>query len=344
MSGQAPAADPSGNLYISVGNGTVGAGGNPSDVINRGESFLKLTKSGTNLNITSWFTPYNYSALEAGDIDLGSAGMLLIPGTTLAFSGGKEGKVYLVNRDNMGGLSGTGSSDPNVIQSWQVTALSNPNDIHGSPVWWDGADGSYTYVWGEFDYLRQYKFDWIGGKFQLPEYGRSLVQAPNGMPGGILSVSANGGNAGTAIVWASHQFSGDANQAVRPGVLRAYDAQNVGVELWNSEQLSSRDSVGNFAKYCPPTVVNGKVYLGTFSSRMNVYGLLPQPTLNITRLGNNVLISWPTNYASGYVLQASTEMVSGGWSTVTNGVITTNGTFQVTVSPANTASFYRLIR
>ena len=97
----------------------------------------------------------------------------------------------------------------------------------------------------------------------------------------MLAVSANGTNAGSGIIWASHNLVGDANQAVRPGILHAYNAQNVATELWNSEQLSARDAVGNFAKFVPPTVANGKVYLATFSNRLNVYGLLPRPSLAI---------------------------------------------------------------
>src|SRR3954449_10146566 len=93
------------------------------------------------------------------------------------------------------------------------------------------------------------------------------------MPGGFLCVSANGMTPGSGIVWASHPFSGNAQGQVRPGILHAYDAQNVANELWNSEMVSARDSVGNFAKYVPPTVANGKVYLATFSNRLNVYGL-----------------------------------------------------------------------
>ena len=127
MSGQAPAADAGGNLYLSTGNGTVGTTSDRRDPINRGESFLKLTRNGTNLTVASWFTPYNFTNLENGDIDLGSAGILLIPGTTLAFSGGKEGKLYLVNRDNMGGLSGSTTADTNIVQSFSLGA----HQIHG---------------------------------------------------------------------------------------------------------------------------------------------------------------------------------------------------------------------
>jgi Pentaxin family. len=119
------------------------------------------------------------------------------------------------------------------------------------------------------------------------------------MTGGMLAISANGTNAGTGILWGSHQFTGDANQAVRPGIIHAYDAQDVSHELWNSEQFGVRDSVGSYAKFVPPTVANGKVYLATFSNRLNVYGLLPsgrpviyqQPQSTIRFAGDPVTIS-----------------------------------------------------
>ncbi len=113
-------------------------------------------------------------------------------------------------------------------------------------------------------------------KLRAPEFAHSVTKAPVGMPGGFLSLTADGSRAGTGILWGSHQLSGDANHEVRPGILHAYDAENVGRELWNSEQKPERDSAGNFAKFCPPTVANGKVYLPTFSRRLCVYGLLPR--------------------------------------------------------------------
>jgi hypothetical protein len=272
MSGQGPAADSSGNIYLSTGNGSV------DTVANRGQSFIKLDST---LNVQSWFTPGNYVYLNNGDYDLGSGGLLLIPGTTLAMGGGKSGStvsspLYVVNRDNMGGLSSI-TTDTNIVQFFGVTPTGiGVNHIHGAPVWWDGPDGSYAYVWGESDKLHQYSFDRVNGLFVLPPYALGPTPAwVNGMTGGMLAISANGTNAGTGILWGSHQFTGDANQAVRPGILHAYDAQNVSHELWNSEQFSVRDSVGSYAKFVPPTVANGKVYLATFSNRLNVYGLLP---------------------------------------------------------------------
>lgn len=334
MSGQAPAFDASGNLYLAVGNGTV----DTSDVINRGESFLKLARSGTNLTVASWFTPYNWQDLENGDIDLGSGGLLLIPGTTLAFAGGKEGIMYLVNRDNMGGLTSSTTTNNNIVQSFPVTT----DEIHGGTVWWDGSGVSYGYLWPSSVYLQQYVFNRAAGKFTLPAFAQSPTAAPGGQPGGILALSAHGTDAGSAIVWAVHQLGGDANQQVLPGILHAYSAQNVGTELWNSEQLSSRDTVGKFAKFVPPTVANGKVYLATFANRLNVYGLQPPPPVNISFAGGNNAITWPTNTPSAYALQTTTNLVIGTWVAVTNSVAMSNGVYQVIVPATKPATFYRL--
>jgi len=102
----------------------------------------------------------------------------------------------------------------------------------------------------------------------------SNATVPGGMPGAMLSLSANGSKAGTAIVWASHPYDRDANQQVVEGILRAFDATDVRRELWNSKQNPNRDdNVGLFAKFCPPTVVNGKVYMATFSGYIAVYSL-----------------------------------------------------------------------
>ena len=324
MSGQAPAADDQGNLYLSTGNGTVDTS-LPTD---RGESFLKLTPSGTNLTVTSWFTPYNWQVLENGDIDLGSGGMLLIPGTSLALSGGKEGILYLVNRDNMGGLSGA-AADTNVVQSFQVTS----DEVHGGAVWWNISGGPYAYIWPASARLQQYRFNTPAGKFALPAFAQSPTAAPNGQPGGLLALSADGNLAGSGIIWAAHQLTGDANQSVRPGILHAYDAQNVTKELWNSEQLSARDAVGSFAKFVPPTVANGKVYLATFSGQLDVYGLLPSNpapvTLSLQSLGTQLQLTWP----SGTLQSAGAP--TGPYTNVT-------AASPFTISPAGASQFFRI--
>ena len=81
--------------------------------------------------------------------------------------------------------------------------------------------------------------------------------------------------AGSAIVWAAAAHAGDCNQPTVPGIVRAFDATNLNVELWNSKQKAARDDVGNFAQFCPPTVANGKLYVATFSNPLLVYGLDP---------------------------------------------------------------------
>jgi hypothetical protein len=193
------------------------------------------------------------------------------------------------------------------------------------------------------DYLQQYVFNRGLGKFVLPEIADSPTPAPSGHPGGFLALSANGTNSGSGIVWAAHQLGSSAQGAVRPGVLHAYNAENVAVELWNSQQLA-RDSVGNFAKFVPPTVANGKVYLATFSNRLNVYGLFTPPALNINRAGNNAILSWTTNTVYTYTLQVNSNLVTATWVNATNSVATSNGFFQVSVPASRTAAFYRLKR
>ncbi len=277
QSGQGLAVDANGYLYFMTGNGTFTADTGGSDY---SDSFVKLDPSNVingRLTVADWFTPYDQANLAANDIDLGSAGPLLIPNTNLLLGGGKEGKLYLLNRSNMGHYNGPAGPD-NVVQSFQVTSLvNNTGHIHGSPVYWDGPGGPLVYVWGEGDALKAFRLTVhspISATFQTtPIATGTTTLDPYFMPGGILSISADGSTPGSGILWASHPMT-DANHATSLGVLRAYDASNVGIELWNSQQNLARDDVGNYAKFSPPTVVNGKVYLATFSNQLAVYGLL----------------------------------------------------------------------
>jgi hypothetical protein len=335
MGGQGLAADPNGNIYLTTGNGSVGIANNPRSIINRGESFLKLTPQGAIFTVSSWFTPFSWSYLESYDLDVGSGGVLLIPGTDLAFSGGKQGVLYLVKRDNMGGLSSS-NSDTNVVQSMSLTG-----GLFGGSVWWDGPDGSYVYVWLAGNRLRQFKFDWAAGKFQVPNYAQSAAVATNGWPGGILALSADAARVGSGIVWASRHLDGSAGHTVQRGILHAFDAANVSRELWNSEMLPARDAVGLFAKFVPPTVANGKVYLATFSNRLDVYGLFPVLRLLVPAEGQ-ALLQWPTNSGLGMVLQVSSALASRNWAKVTNQAVATNGMFELVLPASEPQSFYRL--
>ena len=94
------------------------------------------------------------------------------------------------------------------------------------------------------------------------------------MPGGMMSISANGNTPGSGILWASHPYNASAEHAVVEGIVRAFDASDATRELWNSKQNASRDDIGTFAKFCSPTIANGKVYMASFSGYLAVYGLL----------------------------------------------------------------------
>jgi hypothetical protein len=338
MSDQAPPADAAGNIYLTTGNGDF------NGATQFGESFLKLSNTGATLSRVDWFTPYNWGTdLNAADLDLGSGGVLLIPGTSLLFSGGKAGRLYLVNAANMGHIVAEGAtSDTNVVQSWDIGS----HEIHGGPVWWDGPSASYAYIWAaSSDRLRQYTFSRALGKFNsTTPTAQSTTIGGVGTPGGLLSLSANGTNAGTGIIWASVNTSANAEHATVAGTLHAYDAQNVARELWHSDMFPSRDAVGYFAKFVAPTVANGKVYLATFSNRLNVYGLLPPLSLTILQSGANLVFTWPTNYGAGFVLQAKPTLNSPTWTNVGSAVTINNGVYTTVVPAGNTATFYRLKR
>lgn len=258
QSGQAPAIDAAGNVYVVTANGSW------DGKSNFGESFLKLSPD---LQVLDWFTPTNHAYLDSTDADLDASGATLVPGTHTVMDGGKQGVLYLVNADNMGHLG-----DEHAVQNFQATS----SHLH-SIVFWDSAkSGRMIYMWGQRDHLRAYRFE-----------GEKLTEAPaamrpeanQGHPGAMLSLSANGENDG--ILWAAIHATGDSWHESQPGVLHAYDADDIVHELWTSLDNVGRDDCGNYAKMAPPTIANGKVYLASFgtknteSGQLCVYGLLP---------------------------------------------------------------------
>lgn len=270
QSGQGLSADAEGNIYGVTGNGLY----DPA-TSSYGDSFLKISTGGA-LTLLDHFAPFNEAELSAADADLGCTGVIHVPGTNLIVGGGKEGKLYLLDKANLGGHRTT--DDNQIVQWWQAVH----GHIHGSPVFWNSPTGLLMYVWSEFDKLKAYRFN--GSTFATTPAYQSAITAPNGMPGGILSVSANGTVAGTGILWSTVPFAGDANWDTVPGVVRAFDAANL-TEIWNSRMNPERDDLGYLAKYNPPTVFNGRLYVGTFGpddasspNKLVAYGLLPAPS------------------------------------------------------------------
>ena len=138
QSGQAPAADPEGHIYVATGNGTW------DGQQNFGESFLKLDAE---LNVQDWFTPSNHEMLDKLDMDLDASGATLIPGTHWVVGGGKEGVLYVLNTENLGH-----ASDDHVIQYFPATRL----NLHSLVFWNSDQHGGLLYVWGQRDKARVY--------------------------------------------------------------------------------------------------------------------------------------------------------------------------------------------
>lgn len=314
MSGQAPAVDDNGNIYVSTGNGSVGRNGNPNDTINRGESLLKLKPSGSTLKVRDFFTPNDFQYLEDFDLDYGVDGVMLIPGTNLSLSGSKESYLYLTNNNAMGGVT---ANNAKTVQMLDVNASAAfyAKHLHGSPVYLKSSSGQeYVYAWAEGGLLKQFPFNRAAGLFDTANKKIGVTTLPGGMPGGMLSLSSAGTTDGTGILWASHPLQGDANQAVVPGMLQAFDANDVTHELWNSNMQSKRDAVGKFGKFVCPTVANGKVYLATFSNYIAVYGLNPR---NVSLCSKSLPAKW-RSADIGYLTYPGDVCYSNGQYTITS--------------------------
>jgi hypothetical protein len=271
MAGGAPAADSNNDLYMITGNGTFD--GNSSSAPNNdfGDSILKLgTASG--LSLSSWFTPSNESTLDSGDLDLGSGGANVLvdapssPKPRLLIGGGKEGKLYLLDRDALGNFG-----DSN---AWQIFSIGN--GIFSTPAFWE----NNIYIAGDGGRLKTFAFNATTGKFNTSQTSQS--SSSFGFPGSTPSVSSQGASNG--IVWAlnNSQYCTTQSPGCGPAVLHAYDATNLATELWNSSQVAA-DKAGNAVKFTVPTVANGKVYIGTRGNsttgggvgELEVYGLRP---------------------------------------------------------------------
>ncbi|SNT42567.1 hypothetical protein SAMN05421770_1141, partial [Granulicella rosea] len=229
-------------------------------------SFMKLTPR---LQLLDWFTPTNHFELDKHDNDLDSSGATLIPGTHLVLGGGKEGVLYTLDARHLGHLG-----DEHAIQHFKATA----SHLHSLVFWHSAKAGDLLYIWGQRDKAKVYRFD--GDK--LGETPWIMRDIPNqGHPGAMLSLSANGDKDG--ILWAAIHATGDSWHESRPGILHAYDANDIRRELWNSLETPSRDDCGEYSKMAPPTIANGQVYLASFGSenvgtgQFCVYGLLPTP-------------------------------------------------------------------
>jgi hypothetical protein len=316
QSGQAPAVDAQGNIYVVTGNGSWDGKANFS------ESFMRLNPQ---LKLLDWFTPTNHFELDAKDLDLDSSGATLIPGTNLVLGGGKEGVLYVLDKRHLGHLG-----DENALQHFQA----GKSHLHSFVYWNSDSKGSLLYLWGQTDRLRV--FGLTGDKVaEAPVMTRPEVN--QGHPGAMLSISANGGKEG--ILWAAIHATGDSWHESRPGILHAYDADDVSHELWNSLEDAKRDDCNNYSKMAPPTIANGKVYLASFGTenvgtgQMCVYGLLPDgpapaaPEGLQAKVQNGVIsLSWAAVPGARTYTVSSLDSANDAPSTLSTGLVSTEFT------------------
>ncbi|HYL38193.1 MAG TPA: hypothetical protein VEV17_19910 [Bryobacteraceae bacterium] len=248
--GAAPAADSAGNIYLVAGNGTFDAEDGGVDL---GESYIKLSSAG-GLQVLDYFAPFNAGDLNDTDTDVGSAGVALLPGDAgspdhphLMVGAGKEGRIYVLDRDNLGQWQA--GSDSQIVGSL-ADAIGGQ---FGNPAYFNQT----VYFCGSGNNLKAF-----------PLSNATLASSPSSQsqeffdyPGCVPTISANGSSNGIAWILESS------------GTLRAYDASNLANELYNSNQNVARDALGAYVKFTVPTVANGKVYAGT-QGALVAYGLL----------------------------------------------------------------------
>jgi len=260
MSGGGLAADGSGNIYLLAANGgfetALNSGGFPQNG-DYGNSFVKLSTSGGGLAVADYFTPFNEVAESAADEDLGSGGVMLLPDQTdsggtvrhLMVGGGKDGIVYVINRDDMGKFSSSANAD------WQELDGVLPGGIFSTPAYFNGTV-YYAAIGGPLE-----AFPVTGAKLSSEPASQTSTAFP--YPGASPAVSASGTS--DAIVWAVENND--------PAVLHAYDATDLTHELYNSTQASGgRDNFGSGNKFITPTVADGMVFVGT-TNGVAVFGL-----------------------------------------------------------------------
>jgi hypothetical protein len=262
QSGQGPACDADGNIYIVTGNGTFTAdrpGGR-----DYGQCLVRLSTR-NRLEVIGWYSPGNVAELNRFDVDLGAGGPILIPGTNLVALAGKDGLLRVLDRELRQGV-GQGNT--------AVAEFAAAIRFLGGLIYWDSPDrGPLVYIWGDGDRLKALRV--LDGTVLERPVMWNAAMSPIGLSNSApMSLSASGGTRGTGIVWAACPVGGDANWQTVSGVLRAFDASDLTRELWNSRQNPARDEYGLFSRFCPPTIANGKVYVATSSCQLVVYGLL----------------------------------------------------------------------
>jgi hypothetical protein len=260
MSGSAPVFDSSNNLFVITSNGTY------NGTTDFADSFLKLSTT-SGIKLSDWFTPDDQQNLGDNNVDLGQGGAVTLmdsvsgPYPHLLIGGGKEGVLYLINRDNMGHYNPNNNTA--AVESWSLGG----NMIAASGTFWQNT----FYIGAASSPLEAFAFNTTTGLFTTAPSSQSNFSVA--FPGLTPAISAAGTS--NAILWTVDSSSSGTNGApTGPAVLYAFDPSNLSNELWDSTQAAgNRDQAGNAVKFVVPTVANGKVYVAGVKN-LTVYGLL----------------------------------------------------------------------
>jgi hypothetical protein len=334
QSGRAPAVDDAGNVYVFVGNSFLQATGLHSSVgydgvNNFSESLLKFD---SNLHLLDWFTPGAWATLDDNDLDLSGSGPTLIPGSTYVTGGGKDGNLYVWNTTNLGKFN---ASDSQVVQKLPPP-INGLEIIESGPIFWTrtSAQGG-SLLFNHWGGSAVYALAWNGSNFSYTNSTTPLAEATTTDYRTATALSANGGLAGTGILWELQN-----NIKTNVSILRAFDATNLSKELWNST-LNSTDSLNHNNTFIPPTISNGKVYVPTLGGLLSVYGLrtptVTNPGNQQTALGANASLALQvSNTANASLVYSATGLPNGFSLNPTTGVISgtaiATGTYNVTVA------------
>jgi hypothetical protein len=259
------ATDATGDIYFVTSNGDFDAN---TGGVDYGDTVEKLGTSGS---VIDYFTPHDQQNMSVNNLDLGAGGpVLLVDQTTglfphLLITAGKSGTIYVINRDNLGKFNA--NNDNQIVQSLP-NVLPNGTEQAGNfstPVYFNG----YVYFGAVNDAIKAFQFS----NGLLSPGPISQTAALYNVRGASFAISANGSSNG--ILWALQNNGQSADNDVgAPGVLFAYDANNLSTVLYNSGQAGSRDTLDLAAKFSIPLVANGKVFVAG-QSQLNVFGLLP---------------------------------------------------------------------
>jgi hypothetical protein len=252
QSGAGLAGDSDGNVYFStaaLGDFDANTGG-----MDFGDTVLKMNLSSGLLDWTDYFTPYNQSYLNTNDLDLGSGGVVLLPdqqSTTphLLLAAGKEGVIYLVNRDDMGQFNQNGD---NTVQELDTDL----GQVYSDPIYWNGM---VYYIGTNGHSLQGYSL--TDGVLSTGPVVQSIAMSDRGLP----SLSANGTSNG--IIWLLR------GPTYAAPLLTAFNTANLAITYSSNQALNNRDTVGPVAHFATPTIANGKVYVGT-TTQLVIYGLM----------------------------------------------------------------------